>query len=98
MKRERALAYAAFAIVCVVWGTTYLAIRIAVETIPPLLLMATRYTAAGLILFIASRIRGEALQRAAHGCFDCGHDGLPKRVRAARAALQPSTPTGARAR
>src|SRR5207247_1636731 len=38
MSRDRALAYAAFAIVCTVWGTTYLAIRIAVETIPPMLL------------------------------------------------------------
>ena len=38
MKRERALAYIAFAIVCIVWGTTYLAIRVAVRSIPPFLL------------------------------------------------------------
>ena len=38
MKHERAWAYAAFAIVCVVWGTTYLGIAIALETVPPLLL------------------------------------------------------------
>jgi drug/metabolite transporter (DMT)-like permease len=63
MKHEKGLAYIAFAIVCVVWGTTYLAIRIAVETVPPLLMMATRYIAAGLILFIASRIRREPLPR-----------------------------------
>lgn len=63
MKRERTLAYVAFLIVCVVWGTTYLAIRIAVETIPPLLLMATRYLAAGLILFAVARIRREPLPR-----------------------------------
>jgi drug/metabolite transporter (DMT)-like permease len=63
MKHEKTLAYAAFLVVCVVWGTTYLAIRIAVETIPPLLMMATRYTAAGLILFVASRIRREPLPR-----------------------------------
>ena len=63
MKHEKALAYIAFLIVCVVWGTTYLAIRIAVETVPPLLMMATRYIAAGLILFVASRIRREPLPR-----------------------------------
>ena len=38
MKHEKAVAYAAFAIVCVVWGTTYLGIAIALESIPPLLL------------------------------------------------------------
>ena len=31
MKGEKALAWVAFAIVCVVWGTTYLAIRIAMN-------------------------------------------------------------------
>jgi len=40
MKQSRALAYAAFAVVCIVWGTTYLAIRIAVTAIPPFLLTA----------------------------------------------------------
>jgi len=34
MKQSRALAYAAFAVVCIVWGTTYLAIRIAVTDHP----------------------------------------------------------------
>ena len=34
MKHEKSLAYAAFATVCVVWGTTYLAIRIAVDRQP----------------------------------------------------------------
>jgi drug/metabolite transporter (DMT)-like permease len=47
MKRERMLALVAFAIVCTVWGTTYLAIRIAIETIPPLALTALRFIAAG---------------------------------------------------
>lgn len=53
MKHEKGLAYIAFVIVCIVWGTTYLAIRIAVETVPPFLLAASRYTVAGLILLIA---------------------------------------------
>jgi len=63
MKHEKSLAYVAFFIVCIVWGTTYLAIRIAVETVPPFLMAASRYIAAGLILFIASRVRRERLPR-----------------------------------
>lgn len=46
---------------CIVWGTTYLAIRIALETIPPLLMAAMRYTAAGAILATILRLRGERL-------------------------------------
>lgn len=61
MKHERAVAYAAFAIVCVVWGTTYLAIAIALETIPPLLLTGTRFLAAGLIMLVVARMRGERI-------------------------------------
>ncbi|WP_055588956.1 EamA family transporter [Streptacidiphilus griseoplanus] len=42
--------WGALAIVYVVWGSTYLAIRIAVETMPPFLSAATRFIAAGLLL------------------------------------------------
>jgi drug/metabolite transporter (DMT)-like permease len=56
-------AYLAFLIVCVVWGTTYLAIRVALETIPPLLMAAIRWIAAGSILAIALKLRGETLPR-----------------------------------
>ncbi len=63
MKREQSIAYAAFAIVCIVWGTTYLAIRIALDTVPPLLLTGSRFTIAGLIMLLVSRLRGEAIPR-----------------------------------
>lgn len=63
MKSDRALGYAAFAVVCIVWGTTYLAIRVAVQTIPPLLLTGARFTIAGVILFAVARWRGDALPR-----------------------------------
>ncbi len=63
MKHEKALAYLAFATICIVWGTTYLFIRIALETIPPLLLTATRFVIAGLIMMLVARLRGEALPR-----------------------------------
>jgi drug/metabolite transporter (DMT)-like permease len=63
MKENRALAYAAFAVVCVVWGTTYLAIRVAVETIPPVLLTATRYVIAGAVMTSICVARGERIPR-----------------------------------
>lgn len=63
MKHERALAYAAFAIVCTVWGTTYLAIRVALDTIPPLLLTGVRFTVAGLIMLAIAKLRGEKIPR-----------------------------------
>lgn len=44
------LAYLALAAVCVIWGTTYLALRIAVAHFPPLLFTALRQTIAGLII------------------------------------------------
>ena len=63
MKHEKAVAYGAFAVVCVVWGTTYLFIRIALETIPPLLLTGVRFTAAGLIMMLIAKLRGETIPR-----------------------------------
>jgi drug/metabolite transporter (DMT)-like permease len=63
MKQGRALAYAAFAIVCIVWGTTYLAIRVAVTTMPPFLLTGARFLFGGVVLFIVAKIHGDAIPR-----------------------------------
>lgn len=63
MRHPRALAWAAFAVVCIVWGTTYLAIRIALDTIPPLLMTGARFTIAGLIMLTISSVRGEGIPR-----------------------------------
>jgi drug/metabolite transporter (DMT)-like permease len=41
-----------------IWGSTYLGIRVAIETIPPLLMMGVRFIAAGGILYLFLRIRG----------------------------------------
>src|SRR5438876_10426971 len=57
----RARAYGAWAFVCFVWGTTYLAIRIALETIPPLLMGGLRFITAAFLMIILLRIRGETL-------------------------------------
>jgi drug/metabolite transporter (DMT)-like permease len=48
----------AFFAIYVVWGTTYLAIRYAVETIPPLVTAGVRHTTAGLILLGIAWSRG----------------------------------------
>lgn len=43
-------AYFALAIICIVWGTTYTAIKYAIQDFPPFLLVGIRQTAAGLLL------------------------------------------------
>jgi drug/metabolite transporter (DMT)-like permease len=60
-RQERILAYVAFAIVCVVWGTTYLAIRIAIRTLPTFLFPGLRFTIAGAVLLSFLLLRGEKL-------------------------------------
>ena len=59
-------AYFAWLSVCLIWGTTYLAIRVALETIPPALLGAFRYLAAGGILALILRARGVRLPGPSH--------------------------------
>ena len=54
-------AYLAWIVVCIVWGTTYLAIRVALETVPPFLMAACRWLAAGGVLVIVLILRGERL-------------------------------------
>jgi drug/metabolite transporter (DMT)-like permease len=49
----------AFAIIYFVWGSTFLAIRIGVHEVPPLLLAAMRFTVAGLVLYGWMIARGE---------------------------------------
>jgi drug/metabolite transporter (DMT)-like permease len=44
--------------VYIVWGSTYLAIRFAVESMPPFLMAATRFLVAGGVLFAAMRLSG----------------------------------------
>ena len=53
---------AAFAAVYLVWGSTYLAIRFAVETLPPLLMAGARFVIAGALLLAWSMARGRAVR------------------------------------
>ncbi|MDE2235310.1 MAG: EamA family transporter [Gammaproteobacteria bacterium] len=61
--RQRPRIMAAFAVVYIVWGSTYLAIRIGVADIPPGLLSGIRNTIAGLVLMAIAGMRGHSLPR-----------------------------------
>jgi drug/metabolite transporter (DMT)-like permease len=49
--------------VCILWGTTYLAIRVAVATWEPFLFGGLRFAAAGTIVILAMRLRGTRVPR-----------------------------------
>jgi drug/metabolite transporter (DMT)-like permease len=55
---SRALLVAAFAAVYIIWGTTYLAIHFAIETIPPFLMTGVRFLLAGGALFTWAKLSG----------------------------------------
>ncbi|MCA1734342.1 MAG: EamA family transporter [Acidobacteria bacterium] len=63
MKHEKTLAYIAFFTVCTVWGTTYLAIRVAIETLPVILFPGVRFTIAGVVLMVIRLAMGDRLPR-----------------------------------
>ncbi len=50
----------AFAAIYLIWGSTYLAIRVAVETMPPFLMAGVRFLIAGTLLFSFLKLRGAA--------------------------------------
>jgi drug/metabolite transporter (DMT)-like permease len=58
--RDRVRVFFAFAAVYVLWGSTYLFIRFAVESIPPFYMGATRLLFAGILLYGFARFRGAA--------------------------------------
>lgn len=57
---RRGLVIAAFLAIYLIWGSTYLGIRFAIETIPPFVLSAMRFGLAGLILVVIAKARGVA--------------------------------------
>jgi drug/metabolite transporter (DMT)-like permease len=54
-------AYLALAAVCFFWGTTYLGIRMALESLPPFVIMAARFLTSGAILLTAARLLGSPI-------------------------------------
>jgi drug/metabolite transporter (DMT)-like permease len=55
---SRAQIIAAFASIYLVWGSTYLAIRYAIETIPPFIMGGIRFLISGALLYLWARSRG----------------------------------------
>ncbi|KAA3437157.1 EamA family transporter [Rufibacter hautae] len=60
------LKIAAFAAIYIIWGSTYLAIVFAIETLPPFLMAGLRFMFAGAILFTWARLRGAAAPSGQH--------------------------------
>jgi drug/metabolite transporter (DMT)-like permease len=64
--------YVALAAVCFFWGTTYLGIRMSLETFPPLMLITVRYLISGSVLLLFAKSRGLYIPRGrelAAACF-----------------------------
>ncbi|HEY3886835.1 MAG TPA: EamA family transporter [Vicinamibacterales bacterium] len=59
--RHRRRAWLAWAAVCIIWGTTYLAIRVSIETMPPILMAGLRWTIAGSLIATYLVATGERL-------------------------------------
>ena len=57
--RPRWTTLLAFGIIYFVWGSTFLAIRVGVQEVPPLLLAGMRFLVAGLVLYAWTMARGE---------------------------------------
>ncbi len=53
--RNTLLLIAAFAAVYLIWGSTYIAIKFAIETLPPFLMAGSRFLAAGAVLYAIAR-------------------------------------------
>jgi len=58
---SKALVITAFALLYIIWGSTYLGILIAVKSMPPFLMAGTRFVIAGVLLYAWCRFKGEAL-------------------------------------
>ena len=51
-----------FGVLCFVWGTTWLAMKVGIATVPPGVFAGTRWTSAGLMLLLWRWARGQRLQ------------------------------------
>jgi drug/metabolite transporter (DMT)-like permease len=63
---SRRMLLLAFLAIYVSWGSTYLAIRFAIETMPPFTMAGARFLIAGGVLYAFLRLRGEGRPRAGH--------------------------------
>lgn len=58
-ERNVLLLVAAFAAIYLIWGSTYIAIKYAIETLPPFLMAGTRFLVAGATLYAIARLSGD---------------------------------------
>jgi drug/metabolite transporter (DMT)-like permease len=65
IRRPGPMAWASLLVVWLVWGSTYIAIRVGVESIPPLAMAGVRYLIAGVLLFPIALCAGGRVLRAA---------------------------------
>ncbi|QDU23795.1 EamA family transporter [Urbifossiella limnaea] len=88
----------AFAAIYFLWGSTYLAIRLAIDSVPPFLMAGTRFLIAGPVLYAVGMGRGDPRPTARHWraaaagavlLFVCGNGGV--------SWAQLTVPTGAAA-
>jgi drug/metabolite transporter (DMT)-like permease len=63
---SRARVATAFAAVYILWGSTYLAIHFAIQTLPPFLMAGARFLTAGSVLYLIIRLRGGAAPSLRH--------------------------------
>ena len=75
-RSEKLAAYGAWAAVCFFWGTTYLAIRVGLETLTPMLFAGLRFVVAGSILFLLMTRQRNARLPIGRDWFDLGLVGL----------------------
>lgn len=74
--RDKFGAYGAWAAVCFFWGTTYLAIRVGLESFPPTLFAGLRFIVAGVVLFLVMSRQRNARLPLGREWFDLGVVGL----------------------
>jgi len=63
-KIHRLKIFLSFLVIYFVWGSTYIAIRFSIETIPPFVMAGIRFVLSGLLLFVWSYRRDRVLPRA----------------------------------
>jgi drug/metabolite transporter (DMT)-like permease len=61
MRTERVKIVIGFIIISIIWGTTWLAIKIGLDSIPPLYAISMRFTLASLVLYLLLKFRKESL-------------------------------------
>ncbi|MBI1937922.1 MAG: EamA family transporter [Ignavibacteriales bacterium] len=63
MHKKNLTAFLSWVAICIIWGTTYLAIRVGVEDLPPILFSGLRWLIAGPILLSILKYRGMAFPK-----------------------------------